>query len=66
MNIGQTPTANPGAIVPAALMNLDEECERMYQDFADDISLTRDELKIFVAWPELSIAGAKKLVAEAT
>ena len=37
--------------------------ERLLQDFVDDISLSAEELDLFVAMPEASIADVRKLVA---
>ena len=66
MNIvAEQPIANAGLTAghPIGPLTADLDHERLLQDFVDDISLSEEELELFVAMPEASIAEVRKLVA---
>ena len=45
-----------------ALTGPGDEGEQLLQDFVDDISLSTEELNLFLAMPEVTIADARRLV----
>ena len=47
------------------LADWDEEGEpRILHDFLDDISLTAEEMRLYIAMPQFSIADVKNLIAD--
>ena len=59
----RTAKASPTVGPAIGLVTADPDDERLLQDFVDDISLSAEELDLFVAIPEASIADVRKLVA---
>jgi len=40
-----------------------QEGEQLFREFADDISLSQEEMRLYVAMPKLSISDVKSLIA---
>ena len=47
-----------------ALADRNPEGEQLFREFVDDISLSPEEMRLYVAMPELSIADVKSLIAD--
>ncbi len=74
--LGSADKVNPGAeLFPCcsqrkapqfvgALADRNQEGEQLFREFVDDITLSPEEMRLYVAMPKLLIADVKRLIAD--